>query len=87
MIQTDKYGIYHVTNEGFCSFADLAEKTFELAGLPVDVMRITSDEYPSKVKRPLNSRLSKKSIDVNDLKRLPNWENALERYLAECEQA
>ncbi len=83
MIETDRYGIYHVTNEGFCSWADLAEKVFELANLQVKVNRISSEDYPARALRPKNSRLSKKSLDAQGFKRLPAWENALERMMKE----
>lgn len=81
LVMTDKYGVYHATNEGICSWAEFAEKIFEYAELPVKVNHITSLEYPSKAKRPHNSRLSKTSIDEGGFKRLPHWEDALKRYI------
>ena len=75
--------LYHVSNEGFCSFADLAEKTFELTGQNIKIQRVASDAYPQKAKRPLNSRLCKDSLDKAGLQRLPPWQDALERYLKE----
>ena len=82
MIKTDKYGVYHATNEGFCSWADFAEKIMEYSDLPVKINRISSDEYKSAAVRPLNSRLSKKSLDKAGFCRLPDWHDALKRFLS-----
>lgn len=83
MIGSGKYGVYHATNEGYCSWADFAKAIFEKAGKNVTVNPVTSSEYPAKAKRPLNSRLSKSSLDKAGFRRLPSWEDALERYLVE----
>lgn len=83
MIFTEKYGIYHAANEGFCSWYDLACRTMELAGRPCRVLPINSAEYPTKAKRPLNSRLSKDKLTENGFERLPPWQDALERFLKE----
>lgn len=85
MIATDKYGIYHATNEGTCSFAEFAEEIFKVAGCTTVVQHIKTSEYPAKAERPLNSRLSKTSLDYNGFKRLPDWKDALKRYLVEIE--
>lgn len=87
MVLSGKYGVYHATNENFCSWADFAKAIFEKAGKAVKVNPIPSSEYPAKAKRPLNSRLSKRSLDEAGFKRLPTWENALERYLEELKSA
>lgn len=81
MIETEKYGIYHATNEGECSWAEFAEHIFHVAGQNVLVHHIKSEEYPTKAVRPKNSRLSKKSLDNAGFKRLPDWEDAVERYI------
>lgn len=81
MIKTDRYGTYHGTNEGFCSWHQLAEKTFEVAGKDVKVNPVTSEEYPTRAVRPKNSRLSKECLTENGFDRLPHWEDAVERYL------
>lgn len=86
MIVTEKYGIYHATNEGFCSWAQFAEKILELTGRKAVVNPVPTAEHSSAAKRPLNSRLSKRSLDNAGFSRLPHWENALERYLKEMEQ-
>lgn len=81
MIKTDRYGTYHGTNEGFCSWYELAEKTFEVAGKDVKVNPVASEEYPTRAVRPKNSRLSKECLTAKGFDRLPRWEDAVERYL------
>lgn len=81
MIETEKYGIYHATNEGECSWAEFAEHIFKVAGQNVLVHHITTEEYPTKAVRPKNSRLSKKSLDEAGFRRLPDWKDAVERYI------
>ncbi|HEX2946570.1 MAG TPA: dTDP-4-dehydrorhamnose reductase [Clostridia bacterium] len=83
MAVTDKYGTYHATNEGFCSWAEFAEEIFLQAGYETKVNHIPTSEYPAKARRPMNSRLSKKSLDEAGFMRLPAWKDALERYLKE----
>ena len=81
MVQTNKYGIYHATNEGFCSWAEFAAEIFRQAGAKTEVIPIASSEYPTKAVRPLNSRLSKHKLDSAGFKRLPSWQDAVTRYL------
>ena len=81
MIETEKYGIYHATNEGFCSWAELAEAVFRLAGKDVAVRRVSTEEYGAKAIRPKNSRLSKASLDAGGFSRLPVWETSLARMM------
>lgn len=83
MIVTDKYGIYHATNEGFCSWYDFASAIMTEAGLKARVRPVSSEEYASKAVRPKNSRLSKKSLDEAGFHRLPAWQDALKRYMSE----
>lgn len=83
MIATEKYGTYHATNEGYCSWADLAEYIFSVTGQNVLVHHIKSEEYPTKASRPKNSRLSKASLDNAGFKRLPEWKDAVKRYIKE----
>lgn len=85
MIETEKYGTYHATNEGYCSWAEFAQTIFKTAGCHTKVNFITTDKYPSKAKRPANSRMSKKSLDENGFHRLPVWQDAVARYLKEIE--
>lgn len=81
MIATEKYGTYHATNEGYCSWAEFAAKIMELSGSRTKIIPISSAEYKSAAVRPENSRMSKISLDENGFDRLPSWQNALERYL------
>ncbi|PFP30849.1 dTDP-4-dehydrorhamnose reductase [Bacillus sp. AFS073361] len=81
MVQTDRYGIYHATNEGYCSWAEFAQKIFQLADKTVNVNSITTEEYPTRAVRPKNSRLSKQKLIDNGFTPLPSWQDSLERYL------
>lgn len=85
MIQTDKYGIYHATNEGLCSWYEFACEIFKQAGMSVEVTPVDSDAFPAKAKRPNNSRMSKDMLDKNGFDRLPTWQDALNRYLKEID--
>jgi len=86
MIQTAKYGTYHGVNEGYCSWYDFALSIFEQTGTDIKAIPIPSADFPTRAKRPLNSRLSKVTLDGNGYRRLPEWENALERYLKELKR-
>ncbi len=83
MIQTEKYGVYHATNEGFMSWAEFAESIMKKSGLSTKINHIPTSEYPVKAKRPLNSRLSKKCLTDNGFSLLPNQDDALTRYIEE----
>ena len=83
MVMTEKYGIYHATNEGICSWAEFAEEIFKIAGKKVKVNYISTEEYPTKAIRPKNSRMSKACLDAAGFQRLPHWKDALERYWKE----
>lgn len=87
MAATEKFGTYHASNEGFCSWADFAEEIFKKAGLAVEVEGIPTIEYPTPARRPFNSRLSKKSLDEAGFNRLPDWQDAVKRFLAELNTA
>lgn len=83
MIVTDKYGVYHATNEGICSWAEFAREIFRLAGKTVKVNAIPTSEYPARAARPMNSRMSKDKLEQMGFARLPDWHDALARYLKE----
>ncbi len=85
MIETEKYGYYHATNEGgFISWYDFCEEIYRQAGLSTKVIPVTTLEYGlSKAKRPFNSRLDKSKLSDNGFERLPDWKDALGRYLLE----
>ena len=85
MIETDKYGRYHATNEGLCSWYDFACEIFKQAGMNVSVEPVGSDQFPVKAKRPMNSRMNKDKLTENGLVPLPSWQDALARYLTEIE--
>ena len=87
ILESEKYGIYHATNEGFCSWAQFAREIFRQAGVAVNVTNVPSHMYPTKATRPKNSRLSKKSLDDAGFHRLPPWEDAVGRFLKELKQA
>ena len=88
MIETDRYGYYHATNEGgFISWYDFAVEIFRLAGKEVTVTPVTTEEYGlSKAKRPANSRLSKSKLRGNGFTELPDWKDALRRYIESIEE-
>lgn len=83
IIATEKYGIYHATNEGYCSWYEFACEIFRISDIDILVNSIKTEEYPTKAKRPKNSQLSKESLDLEGLTRLPEWKDALKRYLNE----
>ena len=84
MIETEKYGYYHATNEGgYISWCDFAKEIFRQAGMDVRVLPVSSAEYPAKAKRPSNSRMEKKKLEEHGFTRLPDWKDALKRYLKE----
>lgn len=87
MIETEKFGYYHATNEGgYISWYDFACEIFKQAGYKTKVIPVTTEEYGiSKAKRPLNSRLDKSKLIENGFKPLPTWKNALSRFLKEIE--
>ena len=81
MIQTDKYGIYHATNQGYCSWYEFACEIFKQAGMDVQVTPVDSTMFPVKATRPKNSRMNQTELDKNGFERLPSWQDALTRYL------
>ena len=86
MVQTDKYGVYHATNEGFCSWYEFACAIFEEAGIRMEVVPVTSAEYGAKANRPYNSRMSKEKLTESGFEKLPAWQDALKRYIAELQK-
>lgn len=83
MIQTEKYGMYHATNEGICSWYEFACAIFKEAGIAMEVRPVSSEEYGAKAKRPANSRMSKDKLTEMGFDRLPTWQDALSRYIKE----
>lgn len=94
MIETEKYGRYHATNEGLCSWYEFACEIFRQAAAMghteydaqhLTVTPVSASEYPSKAKRPSNSRMSKEKLTENGFLRLPSWQDAVKRYLTQIE--
>lgn len=85
MIETEKYGYYHATNEGgYISWYDFTKEIYRQAGLNTEVIPVTTEEYGlSKAKRPFNSRLDKSKLVEAGFRPLPDWKDALHRYLIE----
>ena len=81
MIETDRYGVYHATNEGVCTWFEFAEEIFRLSHTGTTVIPTTSENFPTKAKRPHNSRLSKAKLAQNGFVPLPEWQDALKRFL------
>ena len=82
MIETDKYGNYHATNEGgYITWYDFACEIFRQAGVNIEVEPVSSAQYAAKAKRPENSRMNKQKLVDNGFELLPDWKDALRRYL------
>ncbi|SFD56626.1 dTDP-4-dehydrorhamnose reductase [Sharpea azabuensis] len=88
MVETDKYGYYHATNEGgYISWYDFTKEIYRQAGLNTKVLPVTTAEYGlSKAARPFNSRLDKSKLVENGFTPLPTWQDALSRYLKEIKE-
>ncbi len=80
MVHTNKYGIYHASNEGYCSWFEFAREITTVAKLDCNISPISTSEYPTKAKRPFNSRLDKTTLDENGFNRLPLWKESLLGY-------
>lgn len=81
MVNNNKSGIYHATNEGYCSWYEFAKYIFEVSGIDIRVNPILTKDYITLAKRPLNSKLSKDKLDEEGLTRLPDWKDATKRYI------
>jgi dTDP-4-dehydrorhamnose reductase len=81
MIKTDKYGVYHATNEGYCSWYEFACEIFKQAGMVVKVNPIKTEHYPTKAKRPKNSKLSKTQLVNNGFTPLQSYNKALNKLI------
>lgn len=87
MIQSEHYGRYHASNEGYCSWYEFAKEVFRLIGSDIKVNAVDSSAYPVKAKRPKNSRMDKSGLDEKGFKRLPAWQDATKRYIEELKAA
>lgn len=83
LMQTERYGTYHCTNEGYCSWYEFAREIFRLSGTDTRVEPIATADYPTPAVRPLNSRLDKQCLIECGYHALPAWQDALARYLRE----
>lgn len=81
MLETEKYGKYHATNEGVCTWYEFAKEIFRQANMRVNVNPVTSDMFCARAKRPHNSKMAKGKLDEQGFIRLPDWRDALTRYL------
>ena len=88
MVESEKYGYYHATNEGgYISWYDFTKEIYRQAGMDTEVLPVTTEEYGlSKAARPFNSRLDKKKLTDNGFVPLPDWKDALQRYLQELKK-
>ena len=87
MIETEKYGFYHATNEGgYISWYDFCKEFYDQYGLSTEVVGVTTEEYGlSKAVRPYNSRLDKSKLAEQGFKPLPDWKDAVARFLKEVD--
>ena len=81
MIETDKYGIYHATNEGYCTWYEFAKEIFHVSDTNVEVNPILTLDYPTKAKRPMNSKMNKDKLNINAFIKLRAWKDALRDYI------
>lgn len=87
MMESEKYGVYHATNEGVCSWYEFACEIFKQAGMnDVVVTPVNSEAFPTKAKRPHNSRMSKEKLKQMGFSLLPTWQDALSRYVIELQE-
>jgi dTDP-4-dehydrorhamnose reductase len=86
MAMSGRYGTYHATNEGFCSWTEFAEEIIRQSGSTCKVNPITTGQYSAKAARPRNSRLSKANLDRMGFMKLPEWKSSLTRFLKELER-
>lgn len=87
MVETEKYGYYHATNEGgYISWYDFTKEIYRVAGYSTKVTPVTTEEYGlSKAARPFNSRLDKSKLVENGFEPLPTWQDAVRRYVDELD--
>jgi len=82
MVESEQYGVYHVTNESLCSWYEFAVEIFRQTNREIKVNPVSSEIFPTKAKRPHNSRMNKEKLIENGFSLLPSWQDALGRYLA-----
>lgn len=80
LVKKNKKGIFHATNEGYCTWNEFAKYIFEVMGKDIVVNKILTKDYKTLATRPLNSKLSKDKLDEEQIERLPNWQDATKRF-------
>jgi dTDP-4-dehydrorhamnose reductase len=83
IVQTNKYGIYHASNEGFCSWSEFAKEIFKLVNKEIKVNDILTEQYPTRAERPKNSQMSKQKLIEKGFAPLPSWQDSLKHYLVQ----
>lgn len=86
LLQTTGYGIYHGVNDGYCSWAEFATAIFRKMGLNTAVRPIPTLAYPTRAKRPFNSRLAQENLDKHGFRRIPHWQESLDAFLDELKK-
>lgn len=81
MLETEKYGEYNLSNEGYCSWYDFANKIFEIAKIDIPVKPLKTEEYPTKAQRPKNSCFTRQELLENGFEKMPAWQDALKDYI------
>ena len=87
LVVTDKYGIYHVSNTGYCSWYEFAKEIIKMAGIQAELIPCTTEEYPRVASRPAYSVMDHMAIRTNGFSVLPPWQDALHRFLREIGEA
>ncbi len=83
MVKTEKYGIYHATNKGYCTWFEFASEIFKKMNINIKLNKINTSDYPTKAKRPLNSKLSKEKLSKNGFNELPCWKKSLCDFISQ----
>jgi dTDP-4-dehydrorhamnose reductase len=83
LVNTEYYGVFHITNSGICSWYDLARETLDAVGSKKPLISITSDQYPQKAKRPNYSVLRNYQLQLLEMEPMRSWQEALRAYLRE----
>ena len=81
MIETDKYGVYHATNEGYCTWYEFAKEIFRISNIDIQVNKINTSKYHTQAKRPLNSKMSKEKLKNMKFMPIRSWKDALNEYM------
>ena len=83
LMNTERYGIYHVSNDGSCSWYEFACEIMRLIGKEITIMPCTTEDFPRPAPRPKHSTMASYSLQYNQFSILPHWKDALVRFLAE----